>query len=164
MPEIYVADLAAYNDGKMHGAWIDATQDVEDIEEEIKKMLKESPMENAEEWEIHDSEGFGDVKTKKMSLDEISRLAKGIEEHGEAFAAFFENTYDIDEAESEFEEAYEGEYSSEEDFAYELMNEIYDIPEFLKSYIDYEKVARDLMMDYWTAPAENLKIYVFRSC
>ena len=24
---IYVADLAAYNNGKLHGVWIDATQD-----------------------------------------------------------------------------------------------------------------------------------------
>ena len=28
-PRIYVADLAAYNAGRLHGVWIDATQDVE---------------------------------------------------------------------------------------------------------------------------------------
>ena len=27
---IYVADLAAYNNGKLHGVWIDATSDLDD--------------------------------------------------------------------------------------------------------------------------------------
>jgi len=155
MPEIYVADLEVYNNGE----WIDAAQDVEDIEEEIKKMLKES---GSEEWEIHDSEGFGDIDVHGMSLDEVSRLAKGIEEYGEAFAAFYMDSENIDTAETEFEDAYKGKYDSEEDFAYEFMNEVYEIPDFLKPYIDYEAVARDLMMDYWSAPAGNGKVYIFR--
>ena len=29
---IYVADLAAYNAGYLHGVWIDASQDLEDIQ------------------------------------------------------------------------------------------------------------------------------------
>ena len=35
---IYVADLAAYNNGKLHGVWIDACDDLEDIQEQIDKM------------------------------------------------------------------------------------------------------------------------------
>ena len=31
---IYVACLAAYNNGCLHGAWIDAAQEPEEIEEE----------------------------------------------------------------------------------------------------------------------------------
>lgn len=30
-PAIYVADLAAYNNGILHGVWIDATKDIADI-------------------------------------------------------------------------------------------------------------------------------------
>jgi antirestriction protein len=41
--KIYVADLAAYNNGKLHGIWINACDDVEDIQEQINKMLAESP-------------------------------------------------------------------------------------------------------------------------
>ena len=38
----------------------------------------------------------------------------------------------------------------EEDFAYEIIEECYDLPEFAKTYFDYEKFARDLFMcDYW---------------
>ncbi|MCE3238388.1 MAG: antirestriction protein [Gammaproteobacteria bacterium] len=41
--QIYVACLASYNNGILHGAWIDATQDVELIHSEIKIILEKSP-------------------------------------------------------------------------------------------------------------------------
>ena len=34
-PRIYVACLAAYNAGYLHGAWIDANQTADQIEDEI---------------------------------------------------------------------------------------------------------------------------------
>jgi len=40
---IYVADLAAYNNGKLHGVWINACDDLEDIQEQVNKMLAKSP-------------------------------------------------------------------------------------------------------------------------
>lgn len=55
---IYVADLAAYNNGKLHGVWIDACDDINNIWEQIKAMLA-SPEGFAEEYAIHDYEGFG---------------------------------------------------------------------------------------------------------
>ena len=56
---IYVADLAAYNNGKLHGVWINASDDLDDIQEQINKMLAESPEGFAEEYAIQDYEGFG---------------------------------------------------------------------------------------------------------
>lgn len=44
---IYVADLAAYNNGKLHGIWIDATQALDDIQEQINELLANSPEDNA---------------------------------------------------------------------------------------------------------------------
>ena len=38
-PKIYVADLAAYNNGKLHGVWIDATLDLEDIQAELTRAF-----------------------------------------------------------------------------------------------------------------------------
>lgn len=35
---IYVACLAAYNNGKLHGVWIDATDDIDDIQDQINEM------------------------------------------------------------------------------------------------------------------------------
>lgn len=41
---IYVADLAAYNSGYLHGAWIDATAELEDIQNQINGILASSPV------------------------------------------------------------------------------------------------------------------------
>lgn len=56
--KIYVACLAAYNNGKLHGRWIDATQGEDHIWDETRAMHAESPEPDAEEWSIHDYEGF----------------------------------------------------------------------------------------------------------
>lgn len=57
-PRIYVACLAAYNNGILYGKWIDADQDADSIRLEIQIMLAGSPVPRAEEWAIHDYEGF----------------------------------------------------------------------------------------------------------
>lgn len=46
---IYVAGLAAYNKGKLHGVWINACDDINNIWEQIKAMLAASPESFAEE-------------------------------------------------------------------------------------------------------------------
>ena len=50
---IYVACLAAYNNGYLHGRWIDATLGESHIWDETRAMLAASPIEEAEEWAIH---------------------------------------------------------------------------------------------------------------
>jgi len=61
-PRIYVACLAAYNGGTLHGEWIDADQSADDIGEAIKQMLSRSPEPCAEEWAIHDHENFQGIE------------------------------------------------------------------------------------------------------
>ena len=61
-PRIFVICLAAYNNGLLHGVWINAAQELYKIQKEIKKMLLDSPMPNAEEYGIHVTEGFGSLK------------------------------------------------------------------------------------------------------
>jgi hypothetical protein len=57
-PKIYVASLSDYNAGRLHGRWIDANQPTHGIWSDIGDMLAESPEPGAEEWAIHDYEGF----------------------------------------------------------------------------------------------------------
>lgn len=43
---IYAACLASYNNGVLHGRWIDASSDIEEMQEEINAMLRESRFPN----------------------------------------------------------------------------------------------------------------------
>ncbi|MDQ0317767.1 antirestriction protein ArdA [Amorphus orientalis] len=63
---IYVADLAAYNNGILHGKWINATDDVADMSREISDMLKASPCPNVmrEDWICDDC---GETKRRTLS-------------------------------------------------------------------------------------------------
>ncbi|MEP0315093.1 MAG: antirestriction protein ArdA, partial [Hyphomonas sp.] len=51
-PRIYVACLAAYNNGCLHGRWIAVTTP-DEIMSEVRAMLADSPLPDAEEWAIH---------------------------------------------------------------------------------------------------------------
>jgi len=44
----YAACLASYNAGRLHGAWIDASTDVDEMQAAINKMLRASPYPNVE--------------------------------------------------------------------------------------------------------------------
>jgi len=51
---------------------------------------------------------------------------------------------------SKFRDAYCGKYNSEEDYVYEYVEDCYELPEFAKTYFDYEKFANELFStDYW---------------
>ena len=78
-----MACLAAYNSGHLHGAWIDAAQEAWSIYDDVKTMLAASPIAGAEEWAIHDHEGFGEVGIEECTgFELVSDLALFIAEHG----------------------------------------------------------------------------------
>ena len=167
-PRIYVACLAAYNNGILHGRWIDADQDADAIHGEIAEMLAESPMPGAEEWAIHDYEAFGGLSLSEFEdIERVAELGQWIDEHGRAFAAYAGHV-GVDFATAEgFEEAYAGEWESEEAYGEELFDELYahEIPENLRCYIDYEAFARDLFInDNYSVDCPDGGVYVFRNC
>jgi len=154
-PRIYVASLSDYNDGRLHGAWLDADQTAEDLHTGVSDMLAASSEPGAEEWAIHDYEGFyGLALSEYESMESVARLAQGIAQHGEAFAAWarYAGTTDNEELER-FEGCYLGEWPSlaayAEDFVADLglADELEQaVPEMLEPYvaIDYEALGRDL--------------------
>lgn len=166
-PQIYVACLSAYNNGKLHGEWIDADQHPDDIMEEIKEMLKNSPEADAEEFAIHDYQGFYDIQIHEYeSIEKLSILAKLITKHGEPFTVWLLDKGGVDEvddeSEDEFIENYHGEQDSEVQYAENLMTDCYEIPDFLESYINWDKWARDLFLsDYWSERSRSGSVYVF---
>ncbi len=112
-PRIYAACLAAYNNGYLHGRWIDATQDPEDIQAEVSAMLRESPVSGAEEWAIHDFEGFEGARLEEYSgIEKAHALALFIVEHGRLGAGVLDHVSgDLDAAEVAFEH-YAGEHQT----------------------------------------------------
>lgn len=168
-PRIYVASLSDYNAGRLHGTWIDATQDPEDINEAVQRMLFTSPQLFAEEWAIHDYEGFGYARLSEYSsFETVSRIAQGIETHGDAFGAWIAYSGgDSEENLDKFEEAYLGRWDTLRDYAEQLAEDLGItedvIPEEHRPYIsiDIDRLVRDLEIDLVVAKAADGGIHVF---
>lgn len=161
-PEIYVACLAAYNSGYLHGAWIDATLDEGDIYESIRAMLANSPISNAEEWAIHDYSDFGSsILSEYSGIDEAHATATFIKAHGSIAIALLEYYNDLQDAEDALENFYHGEWNSELDFATEFFHEAHHVSDDVLFYIDYEAFRRDLFInDFFSLEVEG-SVHVF---
>lgn len=158
--KFYAADLAAYNNGQLHGVWIEATSDVEDMQEKVGAMLAASPVGDAEEWLVHDY----DDELKAIShlgetsdLQEIADIMEAVED--------IENDYDdailhilvawVQEQtnptnwKSTLDDAFAGEWNDPEDYAADLCENsgyIEKMPESLRGYVDYKAMARDMAL------------------
>ena len=165
--QIYVACLAAYNNGKLHGVWIDVTKGKEHIQEEIKKVLATSPENNqpypCEEWAVHDYEGLPSSLGEYPGLDKICEIADFIEEHGEIAGEVLDHFCgDVDDARSAIEDHFVGEYKDAEDFAVQWVEMCGDkIPESVSYYIDYERMGNDMLMDGFYSIEVGDSIHVF---
>ena len=172
MPRIYVASLSDYNSGRLHGRWIDANQDEDSIWEEVQAMLEESKEPIAEEWAIHDYDGFGDLRLGEYeSFERISLIAQDIELYGEGETAAFLGNFGAD-FDGSFPDYYVGQFESEKDYAYEYVSDCgwanldSQQLESIEPYLDWDAIARDLFSDgYWSARAgaPDYGVYVFRS-
>jgi antirestriction protein len=163
---IYIACLAAYNNGQLHGRWIDATLGEDGIRDEIREILAASPQPNAEEWAIHDYEGFGPLKLSEYEeIRNVAELAEMIGEHGKAYAAYADHVGGgSPPSRSDFEDHYRGNFDSEQAYAESLVDDgaLGEIPESLAPYIDYEKFARDLFIsDCYSIDADEGGVHVF---
>lgn len=168
---IYVASLADYNAGHPHGEWIDCIgRDATLIHEQITSMLAASPREHAEEYAIHDHEGFGGLIDEYTSIDTVAELAEIAAELGDdwpayiAYAASMGEHPDIDD----FRDHYAGQFASLREYAEHLIDEtdlLGDLPDNLKAYFDVDSFARDLELggDVWTATGPGGVVYVFTS-
>lgn len=167
-PRIYVACLAAYNNGILHGAWIEAAQEPWALYEATRTMLAASPVQGAEEWAIHDYEGFGAIRIAEYAgLDRVSELATFIAEHGEIGAALLDHCCgDLGEAREAIADRYLGAHASLADYMQEVTEETTTIPHGLRYYIDYAAMARDAELngDLFTVSTTFDVVHVFAGC
>lgn len=128
-PRIWVGSLLDYNAGILHGDWIDATQDDDALHEQVQAILAASPTmaetgDPAEEWGIFDHDDFGGYKVQECDLlEDVARIARGIRDHGPAFAAWAELHDGDQDMLDQFEKAYLGEYDSPEAWAETVMDD-----------------------------------------
>jgi antirestriction protein len=161
---IYVADLAAYNNGFLHGVWIDATSEVSDMQDEINKLLAASPVPGAEEYAIHDYEGFDGYSLGEYAgLQSAHEIAEFIAAFPDFGGALLNHCGDLAEARRAAEDNYCGCYSSLADYAQELTEECTEIPANLVHYIDYEAMARDMALngDVFTVETGYRQVHIF---
>lgn len=166
-PRIYVACLAAYNAGYLHGTWIDADQDADAIERSVREMLAKSPIPLAEEWAIHDYENFGSLRLSEWeSFERVAAIGACIAEHGLAFTAWLSYDSSLDPSDTQgFEDAYCGEWDSLRAYAEDFAEStgLYDLAERAESsyvVVDIDALTRDLDIEMYTVKSEN-GVYVF---
>lgn len=168
-PRIYVASLADYNDGRLVGRWMDAAREPWEIYEDIEAMLATSKL-FAEEWAIHDFEGFGPFRIHEYeSIETVSRLALGVREHGAPFAALAASAGTDAGMLERFEQVFLGRFESLEDFARGLaedlgLEEQLDLlSEGLRPYVsvDYEMFGRDLGTELLVEDATDGGVFLF---
>lgn len=177
-PRIWVGSLTDYNNGVLHGRWLDAARAPDELQADIAAMLARSPWtartgEPAEEWGIFDYDNFGNCQLDEYEdISWVSALATGIRKHGLAFAAWAKV---IDEREhlNDFDAAYLGHYDDLHSYIEQLINDLgYEriidraLPASIRPYvkIDITATANDLLLggDLHTLPAAEGGVWIFR--
>lgn len=173
-PAIYVASLADYVNGRLHGTWIDATIGADAIHREIHAMLATSTELAPEEWAIHDYENFGPIRLGEYeSIERVAAIAENIKEKGPAFAAWLDYTGLDQEDWHYFDDAYLGEYNDLDAYTERLVDDLgYDsildeaLPESIRTYVklDTHAMAQDLDAsgEVFTVESDS-GVYIFSS-
>jgi hypothetical protein len=165
MTSIYIYVLADYNAGEMIGDWVNVSHgDPKQLEQDCQRIREKSKASNPEELAIADYNGFYGLSP---ALSDVIETAQRLERYGEAYAYYALHVGEDYADEENFEQAYCGAYESFREYADQLFDEcyLYDVPERIRYYIDYQKFADDLIYsgDYFTEKGEKGEIHVFRS-
>lgn len=149
---IYVGTYGKYNSGSIHGAWLDLADYIDKNDFlEAAEVLHADEIEETGECELmfQDWEGIPKGMIGESHIDsEVWDLIAAYDEHGEgavnAYCSLF-GAWD----ESDFQDRYRGEYSSDAAMCGEFADEtgmLNEVPENLRYYFDWERYARDVMM------------------
>lgn len=178
----WIGSLAAYNNGRLIGAWIDLDgRDEDEITEAAREAMR--PMiagwmdeaEAFDELQVMDHEGIAGLVNGECSIREAVEAAAvyaEIDENAlrEAFDAYVSNmgpsNIDRDSVADDFRDAYVGQFDSleayAEDYA-ESVGMLDEMPANLRPYFDMASFARDMELggDVYTMPDGWGGVYVF---
>lgn len=161
---IYVACLASYDAGYLHGAWIDATQAVEAMYADIDAMFKESPVEGAKEFEIRD-DSYG-IVDKNDSIEYVHELADFVKEQGRLGIIVMKDTGCFaDEVAYLLENSYCGSFGAVVDFVDEFVAKHYTLHDFIRTSLDRDFIWHRLECDgYYAIKVGDEEVHIFDSC
>lgn len=155
--KVYVGTYKKYNEGSLNGGWLDLYDysDKEEFYEACKDlhMDENDPEFMFQDWENIPDELISESYLSEKFFDLRNELDNLTDTEKEAFCTWINYIgytiadNDATDLINEFQDSYIGEYNDEEDFAYQIVEEDYSLPEFVKTYFDYEKFARDLFID-----------------
>lgn len=152
-PSVYVGTYGKYNDGSLCGLWIDLStfNDYDDFIDFCKAIHadEEDPELMAQDFEGFPRQWYDEGFMSEDDFDNIIEYSELCDKYSrEAVDDYMEFHDELDD----FEEAYCGEWDSEEDFARHIVSECYDLERSmgqLANYFDYEAFGRELFMwDY----------------
>lgn len=142
---VYVGTYRKYNEGSIKGAWLDL-DDYSDKDEFLEACHELHKDEEDPELMFQDYEGFPSEYYSESSID--PKLWDWLElddDDRELLAVYLEHANQdgtIEEARDNFA----GKYDSESDWAENFLDDtgaLNEVPENLRSYIDFESYARD---------------------
>ena len=169
-PSVWIGCRACYNTGVLNGRWFPA----EDADEVTPDDLHQNPTDHEELW-VFDLEGFprGTGEMSPTASVPWGELFEQLGEHQwDALLSWVETgCYVADSNDlpcaSDFEDAYQGEWNSFDDYAAQLAEDIGltdGWPEEAQRYFNWDSWTRDLAFDYTVADAPDGGVFVFRSC
>ena len=165
-PRIYVADLKAYNEGKLIGEWLDLTDynDGDEVNDKIIELTEGWSEEhhNGDETEhaIHDFENIDNsLGSEYMGISDYDMIINSynVSENTGIPAEVIQNVasqYDIDGSDLEdwVSDNYSGQFDSDEDLGYDYVENMGGVSELgdntIETYFDYNSFGRDLAYDY----------------
>ena len=162
-PSVYVGTYGKYNEGSLCGLWIDLSS-FSDYDEFIDfynaiHADEEDPELMAQDYEAFPRQWYNEGFMSEEDFDHIQEYTELCDKYDvDAVDDYMEFADELDN----FEEAYCGEWDSEEDFARHIVEECYDLEKLmgdLSRYFDYEAFGRDLFMWDYNMGANN---HVFR--
>jgi len=125
-PQVYVACLGCYNEGRHHGKWMDAAELEAEWEREGRCFtsgfypMTKCKRPHHDEWAIHDYDGVPNLG-EHPDIPYLIKVMRAIEEHGKPFYEWFNldphNKSHHDDLSEAFQDAYVGEWESRKDFA-----------------------------------------------
>ncbi|WNV83466.1 antirestriction protein ArdA [Umezawaea sp. Da 62-37] len=170
---VYVADLDSLRRTIHHGLWVDANQAPADLKADVTAMLDSSPTVGATRWAVGAAKDLAGLDlTGSSDTALISRLARGVHQHGAAYSAWasIAGTDDHDQLDK-FANFHVASYDSREAWMRDIADDLgwanhldRAVDPMLRPFlrIDYEAMAESPLTERWdVVRGHDRRIHVF---